>query len=455
MPTTTVSEQDVLQALKNVKDPDLHRDIVSLGFVKDLSIQDGKVSFNVELTTPACPVKERLKDECTTFVRRIPGVTGVEVNMTSRVRTDTGRARTHEGLKQVKNLVAVASGKGGVGKSTVAVNLALALSQTGAKVGIMDTDVFGPSLPTMMALEPEMDADPASGMIQPSEKYGMKLMSIGFFIDKSSPVIWRGPMVSQLIQKFLGEVSWGELDYLVIDMPPGTGDIQLTLTQSAPISGAVIVTTPQEVALADVRRGVKMFERVNVPIIGVIENMSYFVCDQCDKKHYIFLKGGGRRVSQELEVPFLGEIPMDPNVADGGDRGVPVIMSKPNDRAVEAYKVLAGQVAASLATVREGGTVKNMVPTPVEVIPMEDLQTGILWSDGHHSVYPNRTLRAACHCASCVDEWTSKPILDPQSIPKDIHFKSYTRVGNYGIKFNWSDGHNTGIYSYDALRQMG
>jgi ATP-binding protein involved in chromosome partitioning len=394
-----------------------------------------------------------MQDECEYYVKRIEGVKHVSVNMTSRVRSDT-KPKTHQGLKQVKNLVAVASGKGGVGKSTVAVNLALALSQTGAKVGIMDTDVFGPSLPTMMGLDQEMAGDPETGMINPSEKYGLKLMSIGFFIDKTSPVIWRGPMTSQLVQKFLGEVNWGELDYLIIDMPPGTGDIQLTLTQSAPLSGAVIVTTPQEVALADVRRGVKMFERVNVPVIGVIENMSYFVCDNCSKKHYIFLQGGGRRVGQELEIPFLGEVPMDPNVADGGDRGVPVVIGRPDDRASDAYKTLAGQVAAALATMREGGDMKTMAPSPIEIIPMEDNKTGILWSDGQHHVYANRDLRAACHCASCIDEWTSKQLLDPDSIPQDIHFKSYSKVGNYGIKFNWSDGHNTGIYSYDTLREL-
>jgi len=344
-----IQESDVLSALKKVQDPDLKIDIVTLKFIKNLSIKGGEVSFDVELTTPACPVKEKLKEESHQAVRQIPGVTKVNVNMTSNVKA-RGNMSAGAVLPGVKNVIAVASGKGGVGKSTVAANLALALLKTGATVGLLDADVYGPSIPVMFGInhQPEIGADQK---IIPSESQGLKLMSMGFISNDDSPVIWRGPMVHGILQQFLTRVNWGVLDYLVMDLPPGTGDAQLTLTQSAPISGAVIVTTPQEVSLVDARKGLKMFQKVNVPVLGIVENMSYFMCPDCNKRHNIFRSGGGRKTADDLGVLLLGEVPIDPEVAESGDAGVPIVMRNENSPAAKAYQNIAGAVAAQLSVV--------------------------------------------------------------------------------------------------------
>lgn len=346
MPPT---EQQILDALKKVEDPDLHRDIVSLGFVKNIRFDGGRASFDVELTTPACPVKEKLKRQCEEEVRKIKGVQEVAVAMTSKVRplVDT----TIEALRQIKNIVAVASGKGGVGKSTVALNLALTLAGSGAQVGLLDADIYGPSIPTMLGIQDRPKV--VANKVLPLVARGLKTISMGVLAGPETPVIWRGPMVAGILQQFLAQVEWGVLDYLVVDLPPGTGDAQLTLTQKAPISGAVIVTTPQDVALIDARRGLKMFQEVGVPVLGIVENMSYFICDQCSKKHTIFRQGGGRRIAEELGVPFLGEIPLDPRVAAGGDKGNPIVLEFPESDVAGAYKSLAGQVAATLSILSE------------------------------------------------------------------------------------------------------
>ncbi len=447
-----INEKLVLNALSNVKDPDLGRDIVTLGFIKDLKIDNGNIKFDLELTTPACPVKDKLKDECVQNLKKLEGIGDVEIKITSRVRQ--GASYKLENLNGVKNLLAVASGKGGVGKSTVAVNLALALSKAGAKVGIMDADIYGPSLPTMLGVSEKPRVDEQKNMIFPVMKDGISLISMGFLLDPNSPVIWRGPMVSGIIQQFLGQVMWGELDYLVIDLPPGTGDIQLTLTQHAPITGAVIVTTPQDVSVVDARRGLRMFEEVNVPVLGVIENMSYFICDGCEKKHYIFKSGGGAKISEELDVPFLGKIPLETAIANGGDSGRPVVMEDDGSVAVKEYMDIAGKVASSLSIIKEGGSLKKMMASPLEVNRIDDKKFEILWSDGHKSVYNNRTVRLKCPCASCVDEWTGKGLLDEGTIPEDLQYEKADKVGSYALAFSWSDGHNTGLYSYDFLRNM-
>lgn len=447
-----ITEKQALKALSNVKDPDLGRDIVSLGFVKNLKIDNGNIKFDLELTTPACPVKERLKLECESYLKGLPGVKTVDVNMTSRVRK--GASYKQENLNGVKNLLAVASGKGGVGKSTVAVNLAFALKKSGAAVGLMDADIYGPSLPTMLAVSDRPRVDENRNMIYPIEKYGIKLISMGFLLSDNSPVIWRGPMVSGITQQFLNQVIWGELDYLVIDLPPGTGDIQLTLTQQAPLTGAVIVTTPQEVSAVDARRGLKMFEEVNVPVLGVIENMSYFVCDGCGKRHYIFRQGGGLKISQELNVQFLGNIPLESAIADGGDSGNPIVMSNETSVATQRYMEIAGKIAASLSIIKEGGTLKDMVSFPVEINRVNHKGFEILWSDGHKGVYNNRWVRSRCPCASCVNEWSGEEIIDKGSIPDDLRYQNVDKVGRYALTFDWSDGHNTGIYSYEFLREI-
>ncbi len=352
-----VTEEQVLEALKTVKDPDLHRDIVSLGFVKALEIKGGIVRFNIELTTPACPVKDQLKEECESKVRKIPGVSDVQVTMSAAVR---GRAQYEHApvLPGVRNVIAIASGKGGVGKSTVAANLAIALAKTGAKVGLLDCDVYGPSMPLMFGLvgrQPQVTADQK---IIPLEAHGIRVMSIGFLTSEKTPVIWRGPMVHQILQQFLTRVTWGELDYLLLDLPPGTGDAQLTLTQSAPLSGAVIVTTPQEVSLIDARKGLEMFYKVKVPVLGLIENMSYFACPDCGKVTKIFRSGGGEKMSQELQIPLLGEIPIDPAIVETGDCGTPIVADRPNSQTAKIYQIIAGAIAAqmSIANMQGGPT---------------------------------------------------------------------------------------------------
>jgi ATP-binding protein involved in chromosome partitioning len=347
------TEAKVLEALRVVMDPDLRKDIVTLGFVKNLSTSGGKVRFDVELTTPACPIKKELEEQARAAVAAIPGVTDVEVKMTSMVRQRVIEERPL--IPGVKNTIAVASGKGGVGKSTVAVNLALALAQSGASVGLMDADVYGPSIPIMFGVrgQPEMK----DNQLVPVRKYGISLMSIGFLAGEDAPIIWRGPMVGKLIQQFLGQVAWGDLDYLVIDLPPGTGDAQLTLAQSAPLSGAVIVTTPQDVALEDVTRAVRMFEKVEVPILGVVENMSFFVCPHCGGRSEIFDHGGGEKAAARYEVPFLGAIPLQTAIRVGGDRGDPIVHANPDAPESEAFRNLAGLVAHHLSTV----TLQNAV----------------------------------------------------------------------------------------------
>ena len=339
-------QEKIIDALKTVQDPDLHKDIVSLGFVKNLNMEGGNVKFDVELTTPACPVKEQLRTECETKVKAIDGVEQVEVNMTAVVRS-TEHAQPI--LTGVKNIIAVASGKGGVGKSTVSTNLAIALSLTGARVGLMDADIYGPSIPQMMGIPISSPKVGSENKFFPHEKYGLKVVSAAFLTKQGQPLMLRGPMLGGIIQQFLQNVEWGELDYLIIDLPPGTGDVQLTLTQKAPISGAVVVTTPQEISLIDADKGVKMFQQVKVPLLGIVENMSYFVCDGCDKKHYIFSQGGGKTLADRFDIPLLGEVPIVEEVVEGGDSGIPVVMAHSESPASQAYKDLAGKVAAQLS----------------------------------------------------------------------------------------------------------
>jgi ATP-binding protein involved in chromosome partitioning len=345
----SITEDDVLNALRPIVDPDFNRSIVDLGFVKDVAIEGDRVAFKIELTTPACPVKEQFRDAAQQAVAALPGVAGVAVEMTANTR---GRAPAQDGatevLQGVRNVVAVASGKGGVGKSTVATNLAVALSQTGAQVGLLDCDVYGPSVPLMLNIHGQPEITPERKII-PKEAYGLKLMSIGFLAGDSGPVIWRGPMVHGVIRQFLSDVEWGELDYLVLDLPPGTGDAVLTVTQTAPLSGAVIVTTPQEVALIDARKGLQMFQRVNVPVLGIVENMAYFVCSKCDTRHAIFGEGGAERAAKELDVPLLGQIPLQPDVVSSGDAGTPTVLSAPDSPAGRAFIDLAGEVARKLS----------------------------------------------------------------------------------------------------------
>src|SRR5919206_3927482 len=344
-------EQEVLDALRVVKDPDLHRDIVSLGFVQNLKIEpSGAVAFDINLPTPACPVKDELKSQARLAVANLPWVTDVHVTMTANTAAARGGPTNQTPLiPQVKNVVAVASGKGGVGKSTTSVNLAVALSQTGAKVGLLDADIYGPNLPLMLGLKEQPEITGEDGRIQPVLRYGIKLVSIGFFLNPDKPVIWRGPMVHGALQQFLRDFDWGNLDYLVVDLPPGTGDAPLSLSQLIPLSGVVIVTTPQDVALQDVAKGMSMFRRLEVPVLGVVENMSYFICPGCSERHEIFGRGGGERIARAFDVPFLGKVPLQPNVRTGGDEGQPVVMADPDSAAAQAFSEVAGAVARQVS----------------------------------------------------------------------------------------------------------
>jgi ATP-binding protein involved in chromosome partitioning len=345
--SSPVDRDAVLAALSTIQDPDLHRDIVSLGFVQNLTIEGGSVSFSIVLTTPACPVKDQLEAQAREAVAALPGVSAVEIEMTARV-PQSPVSMTMDVLPGVRHAIAVASGKGGVGKSTVAVNLAAALANTGASVGLLDADVYGPSIPIMLGMR---SARPTvrDGKLVPIERFGMKMMSVGFIAGEETPVIWRGPLVGKLVQQFLADVDWGELDYLIVDLPPGTGDAQLTLTQVAPLAGAVIVTTPQDVALEDVNRGVRMFEKVNVPVLGIVENMAYFVCTECGSRHEIFAHGGGAEAAKRFEVPFLGEIPLEPAIREGGDTGVPIVVAAPEGPQATAFNAVAGEMARQLS----------------------------------------------------------------------------------------------------------
>jgi len=342
-----VTEPQVLDALRPIVDPDFRKNIVDLGFVKNVSIEGGRIAFDIELTTPACPVKAEFEKAARERVLQLEGVDEVAVNMTAQTRASAPPSE-NELLPGVKHTIAVASGKGGVGKSTVATNLALALRQMGGTVGLLDADVYGPSLPLLTGVSGRPEA--TEKRILPHEKFGLKLMSMGFFITDGSPVIWRGPMVHGLVTQFLRDVEWGELDYLVIDLPPGTGDAALTLTQTAPLSGAVIVTTSNDLSLIDARKGLAMFEKVNVPVLGIVENMSYFTPPELpDKKYYIFGEGGGRRTADELGVDFLGELPIDPRVVQGGDVGRPILDLDPDCDVSERMRELAGAVVRKLA----------------------------------------------------------------------------------------------------------
>jgi ATP-binding protein involved in chromosome partitioning len=339
-----VTEQAVLEALGKVQEPELHKDLVTLNMIRDLKIVGDQVSFTVVLTTPACPLRGRIESEARSAVQALPGVGVVNVKLDANVPSD-GRAR---GLLElpIRNAVAVASGKGGVGKSTVAVNMAVVLAQSGARVGLLDADIYGPNVPTMMGLDrlPPVQSE----KLIPAEAYGVKLMSIGFLVKPNQPLIWRGPMLHSAIRQFLTDVDWGELDYLIVDLPPGTGDAALSLAQSLPLSGGVIVTLPQQVSLDDARRGLEMFRQLDVPIFGVVENMSYLELPDGTRMD-IFGSGGGERMAREAGVPFMGAIPMDPAVREGGDQGLPVTISKPDSPVAVALRSISENIAARIS----------------------------------------------------------------------------------------------------------
>jgi ATP-binding protein involved in chromosome partitioning len=344
---TQISEQSVLDALRQIQDPDLHKDIVTLGFIRDLKIAGGEVSFRIVLTTPACPVKEQMEGAARELVGALPGVTKVNVTMDAEVPKGRGFGEKIS-VEGVRNIIAVSSGKGGVGKSTVAVNIAVSLALDGARVGLMDADVYGPNVPLMLgaaSARPEVEGN----KLVPIEAYGVRLMSMALLQPGDKPMIVRGPILHGLVKQFLTDVLWGELDYLIVDMPPGTGDVQLSLAQLVPVQGAVLVTTPQEVAVMDVRRALRMFETVAVPVLGVVENMSYFVAPDTGNRYNIFGEGGGEKLAEQYGVPFLGAVPLGMEVREGGDKGVPVTISQPDSPQSQAFRRVAEEVARQVS----------------------------------------------------------------------------------------------------------
>jgi len=383
-----------------------------------------------------------------------------------------------EKLPGIRHLIAVGSGKGGVGKSTVSVNLAIALHQLGGSTGLVDADVLGPSIPGMLGLPfGESPATTPDRKIVPADCHNLKVISMGMMTGDDRPAILRGPMVSKYLRAFIDSVEWGPLDYLLIDLPPGTGDIQLTLAQSFPLSGVIIVTTPQNVSLKIARRGVRMFETVHVPILGIIENMSTFTCPHCGKGTDVFRRGGGERMSRQMGVPFLGAIPLDADIVESGDEGRPIVLEKPNSVAAKAYLAIATELVGRLHHAPspalkpftltwdsgegepawvEGAVVPSGSRTTAIGFRRRDARTlSVLWEDGQRNDFDVRDLRLACRCALCVEEMSGRPLLDPKSVRPDVTPRTVTSVGNYAIRFSWNDGHSTGIYSFEHLRAFG
>jgi ATP-binding protein involved in chromosome partitioning len=344
--TVTITEETILNALRVVKDPDLHKDIVTLNMIRDVTICGGIVSFRFVLTTPACPVRDQLKFEAEKAVMSVPGVERVEVKMDAEVPKARGNV-DKAAVEGISHILAVSSGKGGVGKSTVAVNLAVSLAQLGARVGILDTDIYGPNVPIMMGGndQPVVRND----KLIPPTYHGVRTMSVGLLNPGDRAIVWRGPMLHSAVQQFLRQVEWGELDYLIVDMPPGTGDVQLSMAQMVPMAGAVLVTTPQEVSLGDVRKAYNMFEQLHVPVLGIVENMSYFICPNCTERHFIFGHGGGEALAERYDAPFLGAIPLSLSVREGGDLGIPIVVAAPDSEQAKSFREVAQNVAAQIS----------------------------------------------------------------------------------------------------------
>ena len=348
----TLNASSVLEVLKPVQDPELRKSLVELNMIRNVKIEDGNVSFTLVLTTPACPLRQFIVEDCERAIKTLPGVNKIDVEVTAETPQQKSLP-DRTGIAGVKNIIAVSSGKGGVGKSSVAVNVAVALAQAGAKVGLIDADIYGPNAPTMLGLDGvgvTVRQGAQGEIIEPAFNHGVKLVSMGFLIDKDQPVIWRGPMLNGVIRQFLYQVEWGELDYLIVDMPPGTGDAQLTMAQAVPMAGVVIVTTPQTVALLDSRRGLKMFQQLGVKVLGIVENMSYFIPPDMPDRHYdIFGSAGGEKTAKELNVPLLGCVPLEIPLREGGDSGVPIVAGNPDSASAKALKAIAEQIAAKVS----------------------------------------------------------------------------------------------------------
>ncbi|ATB39600.1 Mrp/NBP35 family ATP-binding protein [Cystobacter fuscus] len=348
----SVSERDILAAMSKVMDPELHIDLVKAGMVKDVRVEGDKAKLKIELTTPACPMKGKIQADAEAALKQVPGLKTFDIEWGAQVRSAPAGMGGPQGqalLPQVKNVILVGAGKGGVGKSTVSVNLATALARDGATVGLLDADFYGPSVPLMTGIT-EKPTSPDGKTLLPMEKHGLKVMSIGFLVEAEQALIWRGPMLHGALMQLIRDVRWGELDYLILDLPPGTGDVALTLSQSVRAAGAVLVTTPQDVALADVVRAKQMFDKVHIPVLGIVENMSQFICPNCSHATHIFNRGGGQKAAQMFSIPFLGEIPLDLKIRESGDAGVPVVLSAPDSPEALAFRTMARNIAGRVST---------------------------------------------------------------------------------------------------------
>ena len=431
-----VTEEQVLDELSKIIDPDFQRDIVSLGFVQDMVIESDTVAFTIELTTPACPLSPVFQKQAIDLVGDLPDVKHVRVTMTARKSEDRRMNTEESGLKDVIYILAVSSCKGGVGKSTVSAMLARTLAARGSKVGLLDADVYGPSIPTLFNVHKPGIRATDDNRFYPNEVDGLKLMSFGFLMG-DGPAVIRGPMVAQYMQQLLHGVLWGELDYLIIDMPPGTGDIQLTISQSVQIDASVIVTTPHQLSLTDVRKGIMMFDKVNVPVLGVIENMSYFKPDCCDTKYSIFGEAGAKTLEERFGLPTLAELPITPQLSGNYDE--------------LAQQTLANETVDVVIRAL-GKKVMEQVSRPE--IEFNEKTITLTWEEGESVTVSNAALRRACNCALCVDEMTRAPLLDPASIPMDIRAEKISMIGNYAILVDWSDGHNTGFFPFSLIREV-
>ena len=438
-------KDDVLQQLQTIIDPDLGKDIISLGFIKDLKISDNnEVSFILELTTPACPVKEKFREDCTKVVKQLSWVKNVSLTLTSAKSTSL-MSKVGEGLQGVRYIVAVASCKGGVGKSTAAVNLAFSLANKGASVGIFDADIYGPSLPTLVKAEFN-GLFKQKNLILPVEYAGVKMMSFAYASANSGggPAIMRGPMVTQVINQLLTGTKWGDLDYLIIDMPPGTGDTQLTLSQLIPMTAAVIVTTPQELSFVDVVKGIQMFDKMKIPTVAIIENMSYFVCSNCETKHEVFGKGSLQKLIEQFGFKNAFTLPIEEEISRLSDLGTPVVLDQPNSSATKQFNAITDAIVREISKLVHG---HSKIP---EV--SYDPGRGVLFNSlsGESFTIEPAILRRACRCAHCINELTGEQVLQPEDISENVKPKTINPLGNYAVTISWTDGHSS-IFPYDML----
>ncbi len=440
-------EAEVLNALRAIVDPDLGRDIVSLGFVRNLAgLDDGRVRFTLELTTPACPIKEQFRTQCVEALRALPWVKSVDVTLSAAARPRPP-SPDGNGLGGVDTILAVSSCKGGVGKSTVAVNLAYTLAGLGSRVGLFDADIFGPSLPTMVS-PAETGVYALGNRIQPLVYEGVKLMSFGYAAPQGGPAIMRGPMVSQVLDQLLTQTDWGELDHLVVDMPPGTGDIQLTLMQRVPVSAAVIVTTPQKLSFVDVVKGIQMFDKLKVPVVAVVENMSWYECPGCSARHHPFGSGARDRLVNQFGIRTAVDLPIRAEISAWSDGGRPVVLAEPEGPAAAAFRELGASVVREVSRLRHGAG----APPAVTWEPGRGIV--VAPTDGPASVVSPALLRRACACALCVDERTGEKTLDPATVPETVEPTHIGPMGNYAVAVHWSDGHTSSIYPYDTLAAL-